>query len=352
MKNKILVIVAIFAIFILAATVSVGLLPFSMETEESIDTSDTSTQVPSGNESEQAPSIDSGTNEPATDSGTTDSSGGNASTPVYEPRFESSDALTTTVMAAAENGAWVTNDGGGSWEYSAGSLYRVAVPGGFVFPDDDIIVRVDPSLSTRVYDLAWFQGNGSIPLDHFKGHITFKKTDGSEISVDDVKNGVHFYKRSEISNNLSNMYLTDEYLDYLIDLLVCQGIYGESSINGMMKWHNENASNIAEAYYGNRICMRYPVRVFSDVKVTLVSEAYEYILYTFNDTDSMVATSTIGWSLADAEFVIPAGTAFCIGIRPAGLTDDQTGEFDEDRDQYGYVYVDDWTDIVSFEIVE
>ena len=346
MKNKTWSIIGAVAAFVLCATLIVGILPG----KEAGDLLGTSTMKP-GVSTDVMP----GTN--VTPGGDNDPSHGSMS-------FANSDAITKTFMASLKNAAW-TYDGEGNPSYSEGSLYRVALPSSYQYPDSKLLVRYDPSIEARIADYEWYSGrtNESFEPYMFHGHLTFKYSNSSEISPEKLEGKIQIYDANEILQNLKREDLTNEELNELINLLVVQGIYRESSTNGIFYWKRSEGEG-GNYLNRNRISMRYSVSLPYDVRVSFnqngtVSSAddYEYVMILFESETSYKGVSSVGWTTCQesGDFVIPANTPFCIGLRPYGLDADALYSFYDDpdlRDQYGYVDGALWNDLIQFEHVK
>ena len=219
-----------------------------------------------------------GTTTPA---GTTVPTPGGNNSPSAGISFPDSDLITTSFVAAAKNAAWTTEDGY-TLEYSEGSLYRMAIPGNYQLPDGDYLLKLTDDALVRVNGVFW--ASGTIPTtDMLQGRYSFKQVENAQIDNSWLQQNVKIYSRNDIQNNLQRQNITNEELNSLIQLLVCQGMYKESIVNSSMVWISD-LDEQGYGYLGNRICMRYSVSVPYDVKVTFSEEAkriYEYILYLF-----------------------------------------------------------------------
>lgn len=350
MKNSLWKIVVAILAFVLAATVIVGVLPSSDKDEEA------TTKKPGVTDT------DPGTDEPGastnvTPGGDNDPSDGSIS-------FANSDAITKTFMASLKNAAWLYDDDGYA-TYSEGSLYRVALPSSYKYPDSKLLVRYDPSIEARIADYEWHSGSTeeSFEPSMFCGHLTFKYLDSSEISPEKLEGKVQIYDVNEILQNLKREDLTNEELNELINLLIVQGCYKESSTNGNFYWRY-SSTEASVALERNRVMMRYSVSLPYDVRVSFnqngsISSAddYEYVMILFESETSYKGVSSVGWTTCDENggFVIPANTPFCIGLRPYGLDDNAYDQLLGDpslRDQYGYVDGALWNDLIQFEYVK
>jgi len=329
MKNKTWTIIGCIAAFVLAATLIVGVLP-----------------------SDGIGGI-WGTATDATGDNTGDSSDGYIDPFGSTLSFPTSDSITETFMSAAKNAAWTNTDG--TWTYVEGSGARVALPPTFVLPTDEkLLFRFDTGISPRLRGFFWNNMKGSVDFASFDDTVTrqtmfnFKNPDSDVCTVEDLRNNLRIYTRSDIQANLQQKNLSNEHLNQLIDLLVCGGCFFESSVDALMTWDPDyDLNNPVDGFYGNRICMRYPVSVPQDLRIK-VADGYECIVYLFESLDSLVCAYTYGWGDDSLYMTVPANTPFCVAVRPAGLTD----ILSEERDNYPYVHVEDWQDIVTFESVK
>ena len=326
MSKKIGSFLIIFFVFVLAITLFVGVLPSPQKNESFTDESDFPIEIPTTNE---------------------DPVGGDIATPAPTLSWPNSDAITNVYLTQLTNGKLVYDQETGQTnvdlEDSTG--YLMILP--FTFPDEEMVVRLKPAVQTLVWSTFWHTRNGSLPVDDLTTKGVYQSPDGSDLTSAIMKENFHIYTREDIQTNLQQPGLTDEQLNQLIDLLVCQGCFFESGVNQFFYWHSDWKTT-SDDYLGNRICMRYSVSVPQDIRVS-VDPGYEYILYMFESTSSYFSNSTVGWtSDDDTSFVIPANTPFCIALRPEGLGPDYEG----DRDSYEYLYTDRWMDIIDFQFVK
>ena len=274
----------------------------------------------------------------------TDSSAGGES---YDPSlsklsFPTSDTITTAFMNAAKNAAWTHDDSG--WVYSEGSTGRVALPDTFVLPTDEkLLFRFSDGIAPRLMGNFWNVQNGSVEYDLFSTYdtgetiFTFKNPNSTQCTVQDLKDNLFIYTCSDIQANLQQKNLSNEHLNQLLDLLVCGGCYIESSVDTLMYWDSDSYVHADTAgFFGNRICMRYAVSVPHDVRVK-VADGYECIVYMFESLDSKACAYTYGWGKDSLYMTVPADAPFVVAIRA------------ENNDT---VTVEDWRDIVTFELAK
>ena len=327
MSKKALAILLSVAALILVASLLAGVGSFSMNPKEDL--------------------TDDATDDPATDEPQQDNKPMDDEQILSTLSFPDSDDLTAVYLNELVTGVYTYNSATGKYDCDFDDPSG-KVCYGFDFPDEDLVFRVNPGIRTWVCIMFWHTRKGSLTKADLTFGGCFESSDGLPLTHDVMRENFHIYTRNEIQQNLQNEDLTDDQLNQLIDLLVCQGCFIESSVDQSFSWRRDYRYS-SDDYYGNRICMRYSVTLPHDVMVS-IKPGYEYILYMFESADSYYCDSTVGWTNNNASaFVIPANTPFCIALRPEGLGPDVD---ENNRDDYESLYTNSWMDIIDFHLVK